>query len=260
MAGTRQPKNFKILLFRIEGKRFAVDISEVKKVIKEKGGNVEITEIEGAPPYIIGISEIEIVQNQKDLITFVDFRKIIDIGRIHEEHGEEKAEREKAEREKVEERESAGEKKGGSEREKKEIQNQKNAEEKETRGRGGIREGKGEIRGELPKRRIFMIISRVREGGEDGERAERVKYEAGEGKPKYIGILIDAVEGIKEVRENENATLYPPPDIKGVKEFFKEIAVFDEEGGNMGNTGKGEEKGEKRVFILNTEKLFEFVS
>ena len=234
----RTQRDFKILLFRIEGKRFAVDISEVKKVIKEKGGNMEITEIEGAPPYIIGISEIEIVQNQKDLITFIDFRKIIDIGKI--ESGDNMTQ------------DTEGEKSPGKE----EMEDKNSSSEMEDKRQEVNAENIDVNSPSRPaKRRIFMIISNLEE--KEGREAEDNKEEGKEEqqkdqkKPKYIGILIDQVERIEEVRENDNATLYPPPDIKGLKDFFREIVVFNEE--EM-------REGERRILVLNTQKFFEYIS
>ena len=236
-------RDFKILLFRIEGRRFAVDISEVKKVIKEKGGNMEITEIEGAPPYIIGISEIEIVQNQKDLITFIDFRKIIDIGKI------EAAEDDNSISQKTE----VGTESGA-------VKEQKdNSEEKNGRKHSNAEEDMYHS-ARPTKRRIFMIISNLEEQGKkkgEGEEENIISAEVSKGeqtkqkKPKYIGILIDQVERIEEVRENDNATLYPPPDIKGLKDFFREIVVFNKE---------EIKEGERRILVLNTQKFFEYIS
>lgn len=62
------------LVFQIDDKFFAVEIDRAKKVIKEKGDNLRITELAQAPRHIIGIAEVEITQNEKKLITFVDFK------------------------------------------------------------------------------------------------------------------------------------------------------------------------------------------
>jgi len=243
MIFQRNAKHFKVLLFRIEGKRFAVDISEVKKIIKEKKGNIEITELEGAPPYIIGISEIEITQNQKDLITFIDFKKLIDIQKIENQKNLEEGEgkNEKVEEEKVEEEEKKKEKKSESKITKAGKTQNENIEDSERT------QNKEETKS---KRRVFMILY--------NSEKENEKREIEKNSPKYLGILIDEIERIEEVREGDNAKIYLPPDIKGVRDFFREIVVFLDDKGEEKYT-EINQKSAKRVFILNTKKLFEFI-
>lgn len=67
------------LVFQIDNKSFAIDIDRVKKVIKEKGNSLRITPLDQAPRQVIGIAEVEITQNEKKLITFVDLRKLSDV-------------------------------------------------------------------------------------------------------------------------------------------------------------------------------------
>lgn len=67
------------LVFQIDNKFFAIDIDRVKKVIKEKGDSLKITPLDRAPRQVIGIAEVEITQNEKKLITFVDLRNISDV-------------------------------------------------------------------------------------------------------------------------------------------------------------------------------------
>lgn len=241
MIFQRNAKHFKVLLFRIEGKRFAVDISEVKKVIKEKKGNIEITELEGAPPYIIGISEIEITQNQKDLITFIDFKKLVDIQKIENQKNleEEEGKNEKGEKDEEEEREK--EKKSENKITKAGKNQNENIENSEKI------QNKEETKS---KRRVFMILYDLEKENEKGEIEKN--------SPKYLGILIDEIERIEEVREGDNAKIYLPPDIKGVKDFFREIVVFVDDKGEE-KYAEINQKSAKRVFILNTKKLFEFI-
>jgi len=63
----------KLILFRINERRFGIDVRRVKKIIKEKG-DLQITQISGAPPYILGIAEVEITQGEKTIITFIDLK------------------------------------------------------------------------------------------------------------------------------------------------------------------------------------------
>lgn len=67
------------LVFQIDNKSFAIDIDRVKKVIKEKGNSLKITPLDQAPKQVIGIAEVEITQNEKKLITFIDLRKLSDV-------------------------------------------------------------------------------------------------------------------------------------------------------------------------------------
>jgi len=187
----------KLILFRINERRFGIDVKRVKKIIKEKG-DLQITQISGAPPYILGIAEVEITQGEKTIITFIDLKKIIDMRKL--ETNEEK------ESDKIKEGEQIDVKKEEEERE----------EEKE-------REEKKE-----KERRIFMIV-------------------LGQTRKEFFGVLTDEVEGIEEF-DNINAKLYPPPDIKNIKEFFEGIIIVYE----------GKNKGE-RIFILNPNKLAEFI-
>jgi chemotaxis signal transduction protein len=187
----------KLILFRINERRFGIDVRRVKKIIKEKG-DLQITQISGAPPYILGIAEVEITQGEKTIITFIDLKKIIDITSL--ETNEEK------ESDKIKEGEQIDVKKKEEKRE----------EEKE-------REEKKE-----KERRIFMIV-------------------LGQTKREFFGVLTDEVEGIEEF-DNINAKLYPPPDIKNIKEFFEGIIIVYE----------GKNKGE-RIFIPNPNKLAEFI-
>jgi chemotaxis signal transduction protein len=187
----------KLILFRINERRFGIDVRRVKKIIKEKG-DLQITQISGAPPYILGIAEVEITQGEKTIITFIDLKKIIDMRKL--ETNEEK------ESDKIKEGEQTDVKKKEEERE----------EEKE-------REEKKE-----KERRIFMIV-------------------LGQTRKEFFGVLTDEVEGIEEF-DNINAKLYPPPDIKNIKEFFEGIIIVYE----------GKNKGE-RIFILNPNKLAEFI-
>jgi len=187
----------KLILFRINERRFGIDVRRVKKIIKEKG-DLQITQISGAPPYILGIAEVEITQGEKTIITFIDLKKIIDMRKL--ETNEEK------ESDKIKEGEQIDVKKEEEERE----------EEKE-------REEKKE-----KERRIFMIV-------------------LGQTRKEFFGVLTDEVEGIEEF-DNINAKLYPPPDIKNIKEFFEGIIIVYE----------GKNKGE-RIFILNPNKLAEFI-
>ncbi|MCX7733986.1 MAG: hypothetical protein N2254_04355 [bacterium] len=64
------------LVFHIDDKIFAIDIDRVKKVIKEKGDSLRITGLDQAPKQVIGIAEVEITQNEKKLITFIDFKSL----------------------------------------------------------------------------------------------------------------------------------------------------------------------------------------
>lgn len=64
------------LVFHIDDKMFAIDIDRVKKVIKEKGDSLRITGLDQAPKQVIGIAEVEITQNEKKLITFIDFKSL----------------------------------------------------------------------------------------------------------------------------------------------------------------------------------------
>jgi chemotaxis signal transduction protein len=188
----------KLILFRINERRFGIDVRRVKKIIKEKG-DLQITQISGAPPYILGIAEVEITQGEKTIITFIDLKKIIDMRKL--ETNEEK------ESDKIKEGEQIDVKKKEEEREKEE----KEIEEKKEK-----------------ERRIFMIV-------------------LGQTRKEFFGVLTDEVEGIEEF-DNINAKLYPPPDIKNIKEFFEGIIIVYE----------GKNKGE-RIFILNPNKLAEFI-
>ena len=187
----------KLILFRINERRFGIDVRRVKKIIKEKG-DLQITQISGAPPYILGIAEVEITQGEKTIITFIDLKKIIDMRKL-ETNDEEK------ESDKIKEGEQIDVKKEEEREEEKEREEKK---EKE--------------------RRIFMIV-------------------LGQTRKEFFGVLTDEVEGIEEF-DNINAKLYPPPDIKNIKEFFEGIIIVYE----------GKNKGE-RIFILNPNKLAEFI-
>jgi chemotaxis signal transduction protein len=177
----------RIILFKISGKKFGIEVNKVKKIIKEKG-DMKITKVDGAPPYVIGISDVEITQGEQALVSFIDIRKIIDIGDL----------------EKTEQKENQ----------------EKNGEKKE--------EDYESEEKQFSKRRLFMIIPT--------------------GKTKnLIGILIDEIEEIEEF-DSINSKLYPPPEIKNVKEFFEGIIVAYE----------GKNKGE-RIFIINPSKISEFI-
>jgi chemotaxis signal transduction protein len=178
----------RVILFKIGGKKFGIEVNKVKKIIKEKG-DIQITKVDGAPPYIIGISEIEITQGEQALVSFIDIRKIIDIGNL-----------EKTEQKEIQEKKY----------EKKEEEDYESEEK------------------QLSKRRLFMIIP-----------TRKTK--------DFIGILIDDIEEIEEF-DSINSKLYPPPEIKNIKEFFDGIIVAYE----------GKNKGE-RIFIINPSKISEFI-
>lgn len=74
------------LVFHIDDKMFAIDIDRVKKVIKEKGDSLRITELDQAPKQVIGIAEVEITQNEKKLITFIDFKSLSGIRTFLQEY------------------------------------------------------------------------------------------------------------------------------------------------------------------------------
>lgn len=70
------------MIFRIGERKFAIGIEKIKRIKKGKGADFKITEIEGAPPYIIGVSEVEITRGEKKLITLIDFKKLIEMKKI----------------------------------------------------------------------------------------------------------------------------------------------------------------------------------
>jgi chemotaxis signal transduction protein len=79
----------KIMIFRIGERKFAIGIEKIKRIKKGKGADFKITEIEGAPPYIIGVSEVEITRGEKKLITLIDFKKLIEMKKIEIQEDEE---------------------------------------------------------------------------------------------------------------------------------------------------------------------------
>ncbi len=161
----------KYILFSVQGRKFAIDIGRVKKVEKDKGNSLGIVPVEGAKNYVIGIGEIEVAQNDKRLIPFIDLRKIIDVEGL--ENGQDSSTDDG--RMVVEE--------GGS----KESGESKGKEYTVISGSADDSRSGEDI---LRKRKIFLIVSL---------------------KNDYIGILIDELLEIFEVEENKNAEIYPPP-------------------------------------------------
>lgn len=84
------------LVFQIDDRFFAIDIERVTKVIKEKKDTLKITEIEHAPRHVIGIAEVEISQNEKKLITFIDFKSLSAVIAFLQEYDEHDTLRNKA--------------------------------------------------------------------------------------------------------------------------------------------------------------------
>lgn len=177
----------------MDEKLFALDIRSVKKVIKQRGDSFKIEEIEQAPRYVLGISEVEITQNQKKLITFVDFKLLSAVNTFLEEYKPE------------------------DEEEKKEEDKKENSVE-----------AVGEDEEFVIPRRFFIILSHPE-------------------KESFVGILVEKIHGIFEFEEGRNAYFYPPPNIKGVKDFFECVIIPYEESQFHG----------KRIFSVRTEKIFE---
>ncbi len=161
----------KYILFSVQGRKFAIDIGRVKKVEKDKGNSLGIVPVEGAKNYVIGIGEIEVAQNDKRLIPFIDLRKIIDVEGL--ENGQDSS---------TDDGKMVVEE-GGS----KESGESKGKEYTVISGSADDPRSGEDI---LRKRKIFLIVSL---------------------KNDYIGILIDELLEIFEVEENKNAEIYPPP-------------------------------------------------